>query len=94
MRKNISKVIEAFRDRKSAIGDSKRSCHTDGETVYSYSTPIARRNPDGSLWITSERYSRTTNAQITALRVALTCHVHTDCEENLEMALACAAATR
>ena len=94
MRKNISKVIEAFKARKSAVGDSKRSCHTDGETIYSYSTPIGGRRPDGTLWITSNRYTRTTNAQIAALRVALACHAHTDCNENLTLALACASETR
>ena len=41
MRANICKVIQAFKLGKSAIGDSKRTCWTDGSTIFSYQMPIA-----------------------------------------------------
>lgn len=42
MRKNVCKVINALVDGKPAIGDSKRTCSTDGTTLYSYRMPVAR----------------------------------------------------
>ena len=51
MRKNIEKVIAAFKLGKSTKGDSKATCSTDGETIYSYALQIARRHDDGSIWI-------------------------------------------
>jgi hypothetical protein len=51
MRKNIEKVIAAFKAGKSASGDSKKTCSTDGERIYSYAMRIAERHDDGSIWI-------------------------------------------
>ncbi len=45
MRKNVRKVIEAFKRGEAAIGDSKRTIWTDGTTIFSYSTAIAIRVP-------------------------------------------------
>ena len=70
MRKNIQKVIEAFTQGTSAKGDSKGTCSTTGETVYSYAMPIARRT---SLGVELAEYdqgpSRTTKSQIRALEL-------------------------
>lgn len=71
MRKNIKKVIAAFVSNKEAIGDSNRSCWTDGHAIYSYSTKIAERRPDGSVWVHERNSSRTTNSQIDAINLAL-----------------------
>ncbi len=43
MRSNIEKVLRAFEAGDSAVGDSKRTCSTDGRTLFSYAMPIARR---------------------------------------------------
>lgn len=51
MRKNISKVMEAFAAGKHIDGDSKRTISTDGNTVFSYDMPIAQRCRNGSLEI-------------------------------------------
>jgi hypothetical protein len=59
-RKNISKVIEAFKAGRSAKGDSKATCSTDGNEIYSYAMKIAERLPDGSIWI--EEYSKAPSA--------------------------------
>jgi hypothetical protein len=45
MRKNIEKVIKAFTSGVSAQGDSKRTCWTDGNSIYSYNMVIAKKNP-------------------------------------------------
>lgn len=45
-RKNITAVIRAFLAGVPAVGDSRRTCWTDGEVLYSYAMPIAwRRDP-------------------------------------------------
>lgn len=96
MRKNIAKVLSAFIVGKKAQGDSKRSCWTDGETLYSYSTPIARwlGPPQSVAWVTSERMTATTNAQVRAcmqkLAPWLTCTEHEDCAAYPELGRACA----
>lgn len=71
-RKNMSKVIEAFKAGKSATGDSKRTCSTDGTTVYSYRMAIARRTDAGAIQIVaySAAPTATTRSQVQALRVA------------------------
>jgi hypothetical protein len=51
VRKNIEKVIAAFKAGKAAKGDAKETCSTDGEAIYSYALQIARREDDGSIWI-------------------------------------------
>ncbi len=90
MRKNIEKVIAAFQAHKSAQGDSKRSCWTTGEEIYSYSTLIVRRNSDGSIWIHDRDSSRTTNSQIDAVTLALRPRCgHSDCAEYPELAKEC-----
>ena len=73
MRKNIAKVIEAFKAGKSAQGDSKRTCWTDGEAVYSYNMIIAKRIrncTDDRILIVQLACgpSKTTRSQIDALR--------------------------
>ena len=46
MRKNIAAVIAAFLEGSPAVGDSRRTCWTDGEILYSYAMPIAwRKHP-------------------------------------------------
>lgn len=46
MRKNITKVINAFQKKKSIVGDKRRTCSTDGEKIYSYRMVIAERVND------------------------------------------------
>lgn len=72
MRKNIEKVIEAFKQGKPAKGDSKATCHTDGEVVYSYALPIAIRSPGrfgcaDEVKIREDYPTATTRSQISAL---------------------------
>ncbi len=43
MRKNIAKVISAFKAGKTIKGDSKGTCRTDGNSIYSYSMLIAKK---------------------------------------------------
>ena len=73
MRKNISKVLDAFKEGKSAKGDSKESCSTNGIGIYSYTTLIALRLSDflgrPRMWLSSKTYSRTTSAQQSAIRL-------------------------
>jgi hypothetical protein len=74
MRKNISKVIEAFKKGKPIVGDSKRTCWTDGATIFSYQMPIAWWESDLQHPFTlrarvvdvDDGPSRTTKAQIRA----------------------------
>jgi hypothetical protein len=63
MRKNMKNVIRAFNARRA---HREATCSTDGETILSYSTPIARRMPDGSTWVMpyADSPSRTTSSQI------------------------------
>lgn len=72
MRKNIQRVIDAYKQGKSAKGDSKATCSTDGTKVWSYWTVIAERQTDGSTKVVSEDgFSRTTKSQIRALNYEL-----------------------
>jgi hypothetical protein len=73
MRQNIRKVLDAFAASKPAKGDSKATCWTDGDTIYSYALPIARRVPGRSgarerIEILAEYSTMTTNSQISAIR--------------------------
>ena len=43
MSKNVAKVIKCFRNREACRGDSKGTCSTDGNVVWSYRMPIAWR---------------------------------------------------
>jgi hypothetical protein len=75
MRSNIRRVIHAASAGKSAAGDSKRTCSTDGATIYSYAMPIARVTPHG--WFVVPRGdgpSRTTRSQIDAVALFLSTH--------------------
>jgi len=72
MRKNIQKVIQAFKDGKAIQGDSKRTCWTDGRNLYSYNMLLAKRFDNGGtdmIVVIDESYapSRTTKAQIRAI---------------------------
>jgi len=73
MRKNMAKVIEAFKSGRAAIGDTKRTCSTDGNTIWSYAMPIAWRNPDGTIGVVAyeKAPSQTTRTQVRACMVAL-----------------------
>ena len=70
MRANIAKVTSAFKRGAPAIGDSKRTCWTDGITIYSYRMPIARRI-DGIVYIVRTGPSQTTRSQIRAVEIAI-----------------------
>ena len=63
MRKNISRVLEAFK-----LGKPKSEPHlmTDGRTVFSYEMPIAARLPDGRIAVVDRGFSpsATTSAHI------------------------------
>lgn len=67
MRKNIATVIAAFREGRGAVGDSKRTCWTDGTTIFSYAMPIAARYA-GDVFVVpyDDGPSRTTKSQIRA----------------------------
>lgn len=92
MRKNIAQVIAAFQARKPK---KHATCSTDGATLFSYSTPLARWEPDGWLWVASEGgLSRTTTMQLRAVRAELgewiPCQKHDGaCRDNRAMAIAC-----
>ena len=73
MRKNMHKVIDAFMVRKAIKGDSKMTIWTDGDTIYSYSVPIAKWDRDRNIVIVDSKYvaggaaSATTRNQVYAL---------------------------
>ena len=71
MRKNIAKVIDAFRRGESARGDSKGTCWTNGESIFSYANQIVWRDPDGNLAFAERNSTRTTNSHISACRLSL-----------------------
>jgi len=70
MRANIEKVLHAFGAGSSAVGDSGRTCSTDGTTLYSYRMPIARR-VGGRIYIVPYHMapSATTRSQVRAAQV-------------------------
>jgi len=72
MRKNMQKVIAAFLSGKAASGDSKRTCSTDGSTIYSYAMPIAWKKSDGTIETAPYKTapSATTRSQIHACELA------------------------
>lgn len=59
MRKNIAKVLAAFDRGVAAKGDSKGTCSTDGQAIYSYSLRIAHRDDTGRVHVISEAEART-----------------------------------
>lgn len=70
MRKNIQKVIEAWRRGYEATGDSRRTCWTDGGSIYSYKTCLLTEF-GGSLILNVTSYSPTTSQQQSAIRQML-----------------------
>ncbi len=80
MRKNIQSVIAAFRAHQS---HREATCRTDGETVWSYEMVIAKRANLGTVYIAGRHLapSRTTRAQIDALRLAFPERVMLETEE-------------
>jgi hypothetical protein len=68
MRKNMMNVIAAF---KMGQYCNEKSCHTNGNEVFSYALKIAERKADGKVYIfAGSPPSRTTSAQVNALRLA------------------------
>ena len=69
MTKDIARVIQAFKDRKSAHG---KNCSTDGNTIYSYQMVIARWKDcaDTHVQVIGERQSpsKTTTTHIRAVK--------------------------
>lgn len=112
MRKNIAKVIDAFvkaggdgdYHTKLAVtrfkGDSKGTCATDGDSIFSYAEVVARRNEDGTVWIRPYGGTATTRSHISACQAELghltRCQdeTHADCMAAPEMARDCAQFTR
>lgn len=45
------KIIEAFRARQLRGNPMRDAISTDGDTIFSYRMPIARRTPNGGIWI-------------------------------------------
>jgi hypothetical protein len=75
MRKNMARVIGDFMAGRSQI---EKSCSTDGQTVYSYSTAIAARTDDGRIILNGTKYSPTTSRQQAAFRGYFTADVTVD----------------
>lgn len=73
MRKNMRKVIEAFLKREAAIGDSKKTCSTNGNVIWSYVMPIARHGDDGVVYLLeyNEAPSVTTRRQVQECLIAM-----------------------
>ena len=76
MRKNVIKVVEAFKLGKKAQGDSKRTIWTDGFNVYSYNMLIAKKFNDGGkpMYVVIDREygpSNTTRSKIDGLQFLL-----------------------
>lgn len=80
MRQNMQRVIEAFKAGTAAVGDSKRTCWTDGTTVYSYAMPIAKRSANGSIAIVryEDAPTNTTRSQVRALVAAFSTYRPSD----------------
>jgi hypothetical protein len=68
MRKNISQVIETFKQGKPLRVDS---VHTDGKKIYSYNLVIAERDEKGDVWVTdeSDSTSKTDTTRIRACQI-------------------------
>lgn len=69
MRKNMARVIAAFKNQERARGDATGTCSTDGHNVWSYDMLIARRDLKGRVYVVNRKASplRTTSSQIDAL---------------------------
>lgn len=69
MRKNTQEVMNAF-----YAGNLLKKCeaiHTDGKTIFSYKTPIAKRTGYNSAAVTEEKYSSTTTVHTNGVLVSL-----------------------
>ena len=80
MRKNVSKVVEAFKVGKAIKGDSKGTIHTDGHNIYSYNMLIAKHFDNGGkpmYVIISDEYSPsvTTTKHIRQIQSELPHHI-------------------
>lgn len=64
MRKYQRKVLEAWREGRKCTTDTMR---TDGETIWSYQTPILKKVEQG-WWLDTFYFSRTTSSQQIAIR--------------------------
>lgn len=71
MRANIRRVIDAFLQGAAAVGDSRRTCRTDGRVLWSYDMPIADRTPSGNIRLIS-RLAAPTNTTLSQIRACMT----------------------
>ncbi len=71
MRNNNTEVAAAF--IASAPCNKFRPIHTDGTTIFSYSTPIVKRTPTGVV-VDMFKYSSTTTRQQNDIRAILNFH--------------------
>lgn len=67
MRANIRRVLQAW---WTGLPATEETCSTDGQTVFSYKTPIAKKRP-GMLCVSvrASGSTHTTRTQITAVRL-------------------------
>lgn len=69
MRKNTQEVMNAF-----YAGNLLKKCeaiHTDGTTIFSYQTPIAKKVGFDRAVVTEEKYSNTTTIHTNGILVSL-----------------------
>lgn len=71
MRKNTRDTYNAWRENRSYKRGGS-SIWTDGQTIYSYSTPIIQRQ-NSRITFNASRYSTTTSTHQNALRYLLSC---------------------
>lgn len=71
MREYVKRLFEAWQNGKkyarSGCGRNGASMTLDGDTFYSYRTPIAHWK-NGIFWLNSDKYSVTTTRQQTSLK--------------------------
>lgn len=70
MRKNTKEIFKAWFINRHKSG---KSISTNGETIYSYSTPILMRE-NGKVRLNIKKYSATTSRQQSDLKVLLNNH--------------------
>lgn len=75
VRKNVKQVFEAWSEGKWKTaprgGGGYVSIRTDGNTIFSYDTPIVMRGKDGRVLVNVTRYSNTTSLQQYNIKFAL-----------------------
>jgi len=69
MRKNVENVFSSWWNARE--NKKNKTIHTNGQTIFSYRTPIIFRTADGIL-LDSTKYSKTTTSQQNSLRGLLT----------------------